>query len=450
MKVYIDLKKQVIEKVVREENEVYYVGDNLVNVLKIYFNENPQSNFFPTINLLQANQRNISGVNSSALTQEDNYYCYTFNLSSDNNQLSCVGRLDMQIMIHYANKSIKSVGNVSINVLEGSWFGGNILIVGDNAQDIVNNIMAIINSIQSQTNNTQSELANKLNIIPTDKESAIGNIDNHYHTIYVDEIVGKDFNELETLVKQLSKDFDGNMVGRTIVGDNFKAITDDLKILCAEYNEKYNVDDTLINYMQGMIFSYTLTDKNNVVNSSYLVKSDTNGNIDITDFLSGVFYSVDENGNLLTTKITLTNEDKQKYDNYPVDIANAQSKANAYTDKACANSLNSAEEYALNLVSEGVKNSKQYTDEKIQNVNSGITDETAKLQREIDAINNSQNLVDIVGTYTDLIALDKSNYHENDKIQVIQDETHDNASDIYVFQSDSWNFVNLFGNCWLY
>ena len=62
------------------------------------------------------------------------------------------------------------------------------------------------------------------------------------------------------------------------------------------------------------------------------------------------------------------------------------------------------------------------------------------LQEQIDAIVSKQELADIVGTYADLQAYDKSKLQNNAIIEVLQDETHDNAVSYYKFNSSSQSF----------
>ena len=77
------------------------------------------------------------------------------------------------------------------------------------------------------------------------------------------------------------------------------------------------------------------------------------------------------------------------------------------------------------------------------------------LQSQIDAINASQNLVDIVGTISDLQAYDISNLRSNDKIEVLSDSGHSNAATIYRLGTTSdASFENGYsgsaGNVWSY
>jgi hypothetical protein len=63
------------------------------------------------------------------------------------------------------------------------------------------------------------------------------------------------------------------------------------------------------------------------------------------------------------------------------------------------------------------------------------------LQSQIDTINATQNVVDIVSAYAALLAYVTTNLQANDKIEVLLDERHDNADTIYSWNGSSWDFV---------
>ena len=68
------------------------------------------------------------------------------------------------------------------------------------------------------------------------------------------------------------------------------------------------------------------------------------------------------------------------------------------------------------------------------------------LQAQIDTIEATQNIVDIVGTYAELEVYDKTHLSNNDKIQVLQDEIR-SGSTIYTWNKDEnkWDFIGEFG-----
>lgn len=68
------------------------------------------------------------------------------------------------------------------------------------------------------------------------------------------------------------------------------------------------------------------------------------------------------------------------------------------------------------------------------------------LQSQIDALNAAQNLADIVADLTALNALPTTNLQSNDKVQVILDSNHNDASTIYRWTGLAWDYVGSYGN----
>lgn len=64
---------------------------------------------------------------------------------------------------------------------------------------------------------------------------------------------------------------------------------------------------------------------------------------------------------------------------------------------------------------------------------------------EIEAIEASSDVVDVVGTYAALQAYDTSTLHANDLIKVLQDETHDDAITYYRWDGTSFTYVGMEG-----
>lgn len=71
------------------------------------------------------------------------------------------------------------------------------------------------------------------------------------------------------------------------------------------------------------------------------------------------------------------------------------------------------------------------------------------LQKQIDAITVSSDVIDVLGTYTELQNYDTSHVKDNDIIKVLQDETHNNAMSYYrwevVNNSGSWAYIGSEG-----
>lgn len=67
------------------------------------------------------------------------------------------------------------------------------------------------------------------------------------------------------------------------------------------------------------------------------------------------------------------------------------------------------------------------------------------LQEQIEAIRAASDVVDIVGTYQDLLNYDTSKLNENDIIRVLVDSTHDGATSYYRWTSGRWVFIGAMG-----
>ena len=63
------------------------------------------------------------------------------------------------------------------------------------------------------------------------------------------------------------------------------------------------------------------------------------------------------------------------------------------------------------------------------------------LQSQIDTINATQNVVDIVGTKAELNAYSTKDLHAKDKIEVLVDESQNNANTIYEWNGKAWSLV---------
>lgn len=78
-----------------------------------------------------------------------------------------------------------------------------------------------------------------------------------------------------------------------------------------------------------------------------------------------------------------------------------------------------------------------------------IDTKTNDLQSQIDGLNAGQNLADIVTDLTALNNLSITNLHDGDKVQVLVDSNHDNASTVYSLSisgsSHSWTYIGKYG-----
>jgi len=74
-----------------------------------------------------------------------------------------------------------------------------------------------------------------------------------------------------------------------------------------------------------------------------------------------------------------------------------------------------------------------------------LTSDVSALQTQVNNLSSVQNVVDIVATKSALDALTTTNFEEDDKVQVIADETHDGASTVYNWTGSAWEYVGAYG-----
>lgn len=94
---------------------------------------------------------------------------------------------------------------------------------------------------------------------------------------------------------------------------------------------------------------------------------------------------------------------------------------------------------------------KQIENEEIARINAITNEQQSRisadniLQHQIDTIEATQNVIDIVGAKAELDDYDTSKIKINDKIQVLEDETQSNATTIYNWTGTSFSIVGTLG-----
>lgn len=89
-------------------------------------------------------------------------------------------------------------------------------------------------------------------------------------------------------------------------------------------------------------------------------------------------------------------------------------------------------------------NTSDLTNDSDFTTNTYVDGEVNDLQSQIDAIVSQSDVVDIVGTYAELLAYDTQHLHDNDIVKVLDDSTHSNARSYY-----RWVVVGSVGS-WMY
>lgn len=145
MKIYIDTLKWAI---VHDERESpFYMGENNVSKVRIYFNSEP-SDWYPVLKFLLANGRkkgpvsyDTSGYGVETIYNLDGYdsatwYFFDFTISSWKGIVTVSGDLQMTLVIKHTDEDGEVVAERLFNfknivVRTTSYSDGNIIVIGD-------------------------------------------------------------------------------------------------------------------------------------------------------------------------------------------------------------------------------------------------------------------------------------------------------------------------------
>lgn len=184
MKIFINTTNWAIVKTENEFPSV--VGDNYVDTLKVYYDVNPSTALiYPTITLLKPNGRKVGAFPFDAGTVENpvpftytdadsnTWYGFAFTLSSDDGQLTSVGRYQVTI----TTNKYKVVGtapnesqvitnqrntNIQLEVMNAVLNdNSDILILGDDPDEVVASLYTIMQSLQTSVGSLSNSKANK-------------------------------------------------------------------------------------------------------------------------------------------------------------------------------------------------------------------------------------------------------------------------------------------------
>lgn len=183
MKIFINTNDWTISKI---ENETPIVsGDNYVDAIKVYYNNEPDYlNFYPTINLLKPNGRKVGNIrfdNENYPTQyndseNNDWWYFVFTLSSDNGQIDEKGKYQVTITTNYyqvvgtaPNESsvITSQRNINVqfNVLNAVLNeNNNILILGDDPDAIIADVYQLVQTLNTTVSTLSVSKLNKADV----------------------------------------------------------------------------------------------------------------------------------------------------------------------------------------------------------------------------------------------------------------------------------------------
>ena len=573
MKIFINTTNWAIVKTENEFPSV--VGDNYVDTLKVYYDVNPSTALiYPTITLLKPNGRKVGAFPFDPETEENSvpytyvdadsntWYGFTFTLSSDDGQLTSVGKYQVTI----TTNKYKVVGtapnessvitaqrntNIQLEVLNAVINDNqDILILGDNADDVIASFSQIIETLQNdyaliangkadRDNNSQNITGNRLYFTELYSNDDVSNelrVSNGDAELYLSSSGAVLYETTNTnMIKVYDNKIESevgtnkttlNSSGFNVSGNDFTSNTDNvdmqvatdnsgtnsIKITKGTYdsdNDEYTTrpkielkstdgdikleayEDVIIDANETYIplgveigstesndslFKFDPTiqgtgnilkvdtgdyipfeiSKNNIVQLSSLTKIKpvtVNGTAyDIQFQLGGLYFN--KNGNTqvninpeygLVVLNDLLNinpvEYMSKTSSFKVGVETGSDTGtfvkfdnpNSRIDFITANT--SSDKIYLNNVK---LTNKTYVDSADNN-----------LQSQIDGLNAGQNLADIVADLTALNNLSITNLKNGDKVQVLVDSNHDDASTVYKLvisgSSHSWSYIGKYG-----
>lgn len=412
MKIYIDLAKQAITNTTDEK---VYEGDFYSNVFEVLFYNYEDTNWFPTMSQLAPNGREAGdftadalGVGESHTYVEDGktYLRFTFTMGAT--WVLMKGKNNFYIWMNRLNGTVlkKCVGmvNVMIDQSTDNYFIADVTF-NPNVKAYIDACVAEIGDGSPKYFDTAANIA----LLTEDKGLAVATDTGHLYywnststsaTKYTDS--GLVYNDLSAYYTKTESDNRYAQLGadNIFTGDNdFRGdslFSDDINQASGDFSSQGNVE------------AHSFTKQGTNLDDIYASKSDT--------------YTKTETDTLLDAKADKTNT----YTKLEVNTAlnGKADKSTTYTKTETDNLLSAkADKTTVN----------------------GIDNRVGALENEITDLQSVQNVVDVVATKSALNSYDTSKLEENDKIQVIADETHGGASTVYNWNGSAWEYVGAYG-----
>ena len=320
----------------------------------------------------------------------------------------------------------------SAGILQSSLTDEIVRAMGEDFR-ISNELSAEIKRAKDKENELADDISNLNDNLNDNVEILSAKIDNEIERAILKE------NELADDISNLNEYVD--------IANN--SLFDAISATSGNLNQKIdNVSDNLsdeINNVNNNLISVS-SNLNTLINNN---KENQNS---INDYFSGTIDNlktyVDLQDNYLSGSIDYVSANlitsANNIINYTDNLINITNK----TLSSVSSTLNTAINYTAEQLSDDIDNlSDSLTDEITDRISADNTlqNNITALQGQIETIEATQNVIDLVGTYTDLQNYDTTNVKIHDKIQVITDSTHDNQSTIYSWENNSWSYVGMFG-----
>lgn len=187
-------------------------------------------------------------------------------------------------------------------------------------------------------------------------------------------------------------------------------------------------------------------------NLNILINNNKENQNSINDYFSGTIDNlktyVDLQDNYLSGSIDYVSANlitsANNIINYTDNLINITNK----TLSSVSSTLNTVINYTAEQLSDDIDDLSGLLTNEITNrisADNTLQNNITALQGQIETIEATQNVIDLVGTYTDLQNYDTTNVKIHDKIQVITDETSGNQSTIYSWENNAWSGIGMFG-----
>lgn len=489
MKIFLDNNFQIL-KIEDELKDAVVKGSNDFDAMSIFVPTELQTGFYsiyPSYSVRRADNREIGpyAITTNDDT-EDGYYGWKAYLKQ--RDIAVKGPLEITISFVVQKESTsaqikKNVAKITCNVNDAVEADTDVLIINqegvESLIDSINEFMTAFSTKADRNNAQQIIIAGILNtekvftdtINPTDdghdliignSNSATYNSSTKYFEDKIDHSVTRG-DEAESIIRQESEiirleavTYDGGEVAtdsKLDVAENGITISSNGNEISLDELGAYLNDDRVLTELADGIGIIKLDDSlNDGVLTAAQIKEfnkpmcfilyDSNWFYKDYDDESGeVIYQIVQLDNATNESVDITKEiihfDTSNYSWYWSHVS-WESYISSYIDDELALKVAYADiiDNLLSTASNKVLSAKQ------GKVLKGFID---TLQSEVDGINAGQNLADIVADLTALNTLDTSKLQVNDKVQVLVDSNHDNASTVYNWTGSAWSYIGKYG-----
>lgn len=461
MKIFINTTNWAIQKI---ENEYpVLVGDNYVDAIKVYYDANPSTaHIYPTLTIQKPNGRKIGpfvydpevyGEDEEETTtypityvdaDSNTWYMYAFTLSSDNGQLTSTGKYQVTITTNKTNAlGTAIVGqrntNVQLEVLHAVTNNNqDILILGESPDEVIASFQQLITNLTSNVAALDSSKADR---------------DNINQEIVAKELEVKEINSVDAYTAlKLAK-----QTGCSIIVDNSILLKDNTNVPIAEFKRSSSESrmDLGSDFQLKARSGDCLVLSNEIPLRLIYSGEDDNTEIKLSEGKiellapNNIKVTVDKAGyiNLYTPKAELEVSGPDNRVNMHIeDTENDAIYGDMVLDpdgfEVLTTDGDNTKRVFITPNSAAIDNKEIVTEDVLDA-------EANNLQSQIDGLNAGQNLADIVANLTTLNNLPITNLKDGDKVQVLVDSHHDNASTVYKLvisgSSHSWSYIGKYG-----